>query len=106
MRVIKAQVVPLGKPLSAKATVGAVSRCSDCAANFLDRDWSAEDVFWSRYFWICTYPDFVQSTTSSQVRLEQFMFKLLEQLSPDCESDWPWVERLVELSRQRTKHSS
>ena len=103
MRIIKAPVVPPGKPVSAKTALDAFNRLSEYAADFVDGGWSAEEVFWSRYFWIRTYANFVRSTTGPDARLEQFIFKLLEQPSPHCEPDWAWVERIVDLSNHETE---
>src|SRR4051794_28402797 len=98
MRIIKSQVIPLGEPLSARAALGAFNRLSECANDFLDAGWSGEEVFWSRYFWIRTYANFMCSTTGTEAGLERFIFKLLEQPSPDCEPDWAWMERVTDLS--------
>ena len=105
MRIIKAQVVPLGEPLSARTALEAFNRLTECANDFLDGGWSAEEVFWSRYFWIRTYANFAHSTTGPEAGLEQFIFKLLEQPSPDCEPDWAWMERVTDLSRHETERS-
>lgn len=106
MRIIKAQVVPLGEPLSAKAALDAFNRLSEFADDFVDGGWSPEQVFWSRYFWIRTYANIVQSPTGRDARLEQFIFKLLEQPFPHCEPDWAWIERVGYLSSHEVERWS
>lgn len=103
MRIIKAQVVPLGEPLSARTALEAFNRLTECANDFLDGGWSAEEVFWSRYFWISTYANFVRSTTGPDADLERFIQRLLERPSPACEPDWAWVDVVVDMARCETE---
>ncbi len=102
MRIIKLQVVPVGIPLSAQSSLEAFNRLSEWANDFVDGGWSAEEVFWSRYFWICTYANFVRARTGPEAALEQFLFRFLERPSPYCEPDWAWADRIVEMSRCET----
>ncbi len=103
MRILKEEIVPLDEPLSAKGALDAFNKLSERANDFVDGGWSAEEVFWSRYFWICTYANFVRSTAGPDADLERFIHRLLERPSPSCEPDWSWVDIVVDMSRCETE---
>ena len=103
MRILKEEIFPLGEPLSAEAALDAFNKLSEGANDFVDAGWSAEEVFWSRYFWICTYANFVRSTAGPDADLERFIRGLLERPSPFCEPDWAWVDIVVDMARRETE---
>jgi hypothetical protein len=102
VKIIKAPLVPLDTSLSVRVALDAFNSLSECGNHLVESGWSAEEVFWSRYFWISTYSHFTHSTAGPEPGLEQFIHKLLDQPSPYCEPDWACVERVVDLSRCET----
>jgi hypothetical protein len=67
------------------------------------RDASAEEIFWTRYFWFSVLARVTQEITRrSDSGLEQQLFKILEHPLPRCEPDW---KRLGEVNALAKKES-
>jgi len=73
---------------------------TDSPTDFVERGSSAEEVFWSRYFWFCLYVKIRLVTDGFDAGLEQQAFQLLEHPFPDCEPDWWQLEIVDTLAEQ------
>jgi NAD(P)-dependent dehydrogenase (short-subunit alcohol dehydrogenase family) len=54
------------------------------ARRYTELGWSAEDVFWSRYFWLRFLGVISESFRGADAGLEQQVFQLLEHPDPAC----------------------
>lgn len=65
---------------------------------FANEGFSAEQVFYSRYYWYCRYSKVRQAISGFDAGLEQKEFKILEHPYPVCTPDWSVVERIQALA--------
>jgi hypothetical protein len=61
---------------------------------------SAEDVFWSRYYWLLRYARLREATVGRDAGLEQQVSQILEHPDPPCDPDWSVLEA-VEARAER-----
>jgi len=62
---------------------------------FAARGITAEEVFWSRYFWFLRFVNLRQAMHGSDAGLEQQAFQILEYPYPDCAPDWSSLESVT-----------
>jgi hypothetical protein len=55
---------------------------------------SAEEVFWSRYYWFRRYAKLREATIGRDAGLEQQAFQILEHPDPPCDPDWSELESI------------
>lgn len=65
---------------------------TEFAEKFLEAGWSAESIFWSRYYWFRRFVVRQAEARGSDSGLEQQAFKILEQPFPACSPDWSVLE--------------
>jgi hypothetical protein len=102
MRLIK-DLIPEDAPQNAEAVLGAFNRLTDDAAKYLNEGWSAEEIFWSRYYWIRLYSNIMSATAGYDAGLEQSVFKVLEHPAPICAPDWQHGEEVDDLAQKEAK---
>jgi hypothetical protein len=49
---------------------------------------SAEEVFWSRYYWFLRHAKLRQATVGRDAGIEQQAFQILEYPNPPCDPNW------------------
>jgi len=96
MRLIRDDLRAFHPDSSAEVALEAFQALTDSPAEFIKRGSTAEDVFWSRYFWFCLFV----GIRGSDVGFEQQAFQLLEYPFPTCEPDWSQLESVEALARQ------
>ena len=55
---------------------------------------SAEEVFWSRYYWLRRYAKLREATLGQDAGLEQQASQMLDHPDPPCDPDWSELEIL------------
>jgi hypothetical protein len=98
---INEELVPLGAAKSADTALGNFLLLTDSSLNFADRGWTAEQVFWSRYFWFRLYAAIVTANGRGDPGLEQQVFQVLESPSPACTPDWHELERIDAMALEQ-----
>ncbi len=61
---------------------------------FVSKGWSAETIFWSRYYWFRRFTTIQRAKVGFDAGLEQQATQLLEHPFPPCEPDWTRLESL------------
>jgi hypothetical protein len=61
---------------------------------FVQAGWSAESIFWSRYFWFRRFLAIRGSVIGADAGLEQQEFKILENPFPPCAPDWSMLSEV------------
>ena len=87
-----------------QVALAAFEKLTKKQADFLNSGWSAEEIFWSRYFWIKVYANIRTKSSGPDAGLDQFIFKLLEDPAPKCEPDWNVLEKIEQLAKQEALH--
>lgn len=65
---------------------------TEFAEEFLEAGWSAESIFWSRYFWFRRFAVRRAESRGSDSGVEQQLLNILEQPFPVCSPDWSVLE--------------
>ena len=73
---------------------------TEAPESFTAEGFSAEQIFYSRYYWFCRYSRVKQAIAGADMSLEQQGFKMLEHPYPKCKPDWSAVERSKLLAEQ------
>jgi hypothetical protein len=55
---------------------------------FMQQGWSADSVFWSRYYWFKRFALLRKRAVGFDAGIEQQAFQILEHPFPNCEPDW------------------
>lgn len=62
-----------------------------------DEELSAEQIFWSRYYWFSRYIKLRQALGAGDVALHQQALRILED-HPHCSADWTTLEKVEALA--------
>ena len=60
--------------------------------SFIAAGWSAESVFWSRYYWFRRFANIQSAKTGADPGLDQQALQILEYPFPPCSPDWSQLE--------------
>lgn len=71
---------------------------TEFADRFIQKGWSPEAVFWSRYFWFWQVKTLHHALQGFDAGNEQWAFKMLEHPFPDCDPDWSNLEQIESLA--------
>lgn len=88
---------------AAQRALNVFSRLSAVPDEFMGSGWTAEDVFWSRYFWFRVHSLLTMRLRGNDAGLKQQGFKILEHPEPTCEPDWTRLEEVEALATALAK---
>ncbi|WP_435016274.1 hypothetical protein TA3x_003838 [Tundrisphaera sp. TA3] len=61
---------------------------------------TAEEVFWSRYYWFRRFARLREAINGRDVGLEQQAFQILEHPDPPCDPDWLELESIEAMAER------
>ncbi len=94
MRLIDANVLFLNNSEVTDQALQAFQQLSEEADSLLIQGWTAEEIFWSRYFWFGVFVRKTNNQKGFDAGLEQQLLHLLETPFPDCSLDWSVLESI------------
>jgi hypothetical protein len=86
-------------PPTAETALQIFQRVTDAPSSLHAQGWSADEIFWCRYFYLRLYASLQSIAGSSDAGLEQLTFKLLELPEPRCDPDWQLLEPIDALAK-------
>ena len=92
MRLLRESDVGLPSPITGDIALDAFHQISRSALLFVEQGWSAEEVFWSRYFWFTVFAILSARSNGDDAGIEQQQFQILESPFPLCSPDWSQLE--------------
>lgn len=81
------EVMPQSLPLARERAGAMFDRITESIQDLVASGWSAEEVFWSRYFWFSAVVASSHALDGYDAGLQQQAFQILEAPFPDCEPD-------------------
>ena len=73
---------------------------TDAPGIFVAEGFSAEQIFYSRYYWFCRYSAVSQAIAGKDAGLDQQGFMILERPYPECSPDLSVVESIQAQAKQ------
>lgn len=73
---------------------------------FLDAGYSAEEIFWSRYFWFARAAQLESAGVVESGALGEHTFDILAHPFPECEVDWNSGRDVDAMLRAHFRHDS
>ena len=81
-------------PHTADTALHAFQTVTETQSSFLAEGWTAEEIFWCRYFYIRLYANLKSVSDGQDAGLEQTIFQVIESPLPKCEPDWRLLESM------------